>query len=61
MELNIKNETQVKTWFRWYSDGETSSFHQQVGKQYSYNKGIAELLQKSIKIRITKKRSWIKY
>ena len=22
-ELNIKNETQVKTWFRWYKNGET--------------------------------------
>ena len=42
-ELNIKNETQVKTWFRWYKNGETHRFHQQVGKQYSYNKGIAEL------------------
>ena len=37
-ELNIKNETQVKTWFRWYKNGETHRFHQQVGKQYSYNK-----------------------
>ena len=22
-ELNIKNETQVETWFRWYKNGET--------------------------------------
>ncbi len=43
LELNIKNKTQVKTWFRWYKNGETHRFHQQVGKQYSYNKGIAEL------------------
>mgnify|MGYP001748538452 FL=1 len=42
-ELNIKNKTQVETWFRWYKNGETHRFHQQVGKQYSYNKGIAEL------------------
>ena len=37
-ELNIKNETQVEIWFRWYKNGETHRFHQQVGKQYSYNK-----------------------
>ena len=42
-ELNIKNETQVETWFRWYKNGETHRFHQQVGKQYSYEKGMAEL------------------
>ena len=42
-ELNIKNRTQVETWFRWYKNGETHRFYQQVGKQYSYNKGIAEL------------------
>ena len=27
-ELNIKNETQVETWFRWYKNGETHRFHQ---------------------------------
>ena len=31
-ELNIKNETQVETWFRWYKNGETHRFHQQIGK-----------------------------
>ena len=41
--LNIKNETQVETWFRWYKNGETHRFHQQIGKQYSYEKGMAEL------------------
>ena len=25
-ELNIKNETQVKTWFRWYKKWRNSSF-----------------------------------
>ena len=39
----LKNETQVETWFRWYKNGETHRFHQQVGKQYSYEKGMAEL------------------
>ena len=42
-ELNIKNETQVETWFRWYKNRETHRFHQQTGKQYSYEKGMAEL------------------
>ena len=42
-ELNIKNKTQVETWFRWYKNAETHRFHQPVGKKYSYNKGIAEL------------------
>ena len=43
LELNIKNKTQVETWFRWYKNGETHRFYQPVGKHYSYNKGIAEL------------------
>ena len=31
-ELNIKSETQVKTWLRWYKNRETHRFHQQIGK-----------------------------
>ena len=31
-ELNKKSETQVKTWLRWYKNGETHRFHQQIGK-----------------------------
>lgn len=42
-KLNIKNKTQVETWWRWYRNGETYRFDQQVGKQYSYSKGIQEL------------------
>lgn len=68
-ELNIKNETQVETWFRWYKNGETHRFHQQIGKQYSYEKGIAELSEidqlklelkrKEVEIEILKKtRNW---
>lgn len=41
--LNIKNRAQIKTWMRWYRNGETHRFNQPVGKQYSYNKGIEEL------------------
>lgn len=39
IELNIKNKTQVETWWRWYRNGETHRFLQPVGKQYSFNKG----------------------
>ena len=46
-ELNIKNETQVETWFRWYKMVKLIVFHQQVGKQYSYEKGWLNF-QKSI-------------
>ena len=54
-ELNIKNETQV----------ETHRFHQQIGKQYSYEKGMAklseinqlklELKRKEVELEILKK------
>ena len=57
LELNIKNKTQVKTWFRWYKNGETHRFHQQVGKQYSYEKGMAKLSEiDQFKIRIKKEK-----
>lgn len=38
-ELNIKNKTQVKTWWKWYRNGEHHRFRQPVGKQYTYGKG----------------------
>lgn len=41
--LGIKNDTQIKTWMKWYLNGETHRFQQPVGKQYTYNKGIEEL------------------
>lgn len=41
--LNIKNPTQVKTLWRWYRNEETHRFHQGVGKQYKYQKGVPEL------------------
>lgn len=42
-ELNIRNKTQVETWWRWYRSAETHRFDQPVGKQYSYSKGSQEL------------------
>lgn len=53
--LNIRNCSQVKTWWKWYRNGETHRFHQQVGKQYSYGKGI-EQLNNEEKLRIENKR-----
>lgn len=41
--LNIRNRLQVKTWWKWYQNGEHYRFHQQVGKQYSYGKRLEEL------------------
>mgnify|MGYP000904173342 CR=1 FL=1 len=41
--VEIKNESQVKVWWKWYRNGETHRFNQQVGKQYSYGKGNEEL------------------
>lgn len=38
-ELNIKNYTQLKTWMKWYREGETHRLHQPVGKQYAFGKG----------------------
>ncbi|PPB08839.1 hypothetical protein C4A77_06010 [Brevibacillus laterosporus] len=38
-QLCIKNKTQLKTWMRWYRNGETHRFEQPVGKQYTYGKG----------------------
>lgn len=51
--LGIKNDSQIKTWMRWYRNGETHRFNQPVGKQYTYNKGIEELSQlERLRIRI---------
>src|SRR5699024_4224947 len=38
-ELNIKNNSQLKTWMKWYKAGEMHRFHQPVGKQYTFGKG----------------------
>ena len=38
-ELAIKNESQLKTWMKWYREGEMHRLHQPVGKQYTFGKG----------------------
>lgn len=37
-QLLIRNKTQLKTWMRWYRNGEVHRLEQPVGKQYSFNK-----------------------
>lgn len=37
--LGIKNKTQLKTWMKWYRNGEIHRFQQPVGKQYTFGKG----------------------
>jgi transposase-like protein len=52
-DLGIKNDTQVETWMRWHRNGETHRFHQPMGKQYSYHKGIEELAEvERLRIRV---------
>lgn len=41
--LGIKNDSQIYTWMRWHKNEELYRFHQPVGKQYSYGKGMAQL------------------
>ena len=41
--LGIKNVSQVKIWWRWYRNDELHRFHQPVGKQYTYGKGMEQL------------------
>lgn len=38
-ELNLRNYTQLRTWMRWYRDGEIHRLHQPGGKQYTFGKG----------------------
>ena len=37
-ELCIRNGTQLKTWMKWYRNGELHRFQKPVGKQYTYGK-----------------------
>ncbi len=40
-QLTIRNKTQIKTWMRWYRNGELKRLERPVGKQYTYGKGPA--------------------
>ncbi|KHE71655.1 transposase [Halobacillus sp. BBL2006] len=37
--FGIKNKSQIKTWMRWFRNGESHRFAQPLGKQYAYGKG----------------------
>jgi transposase-like protein len=39
----IKNKSQIKTWMRWFRNGEEYRLAQPLGKQYSFGKGPEEL------------------
>lgn len=40
MEMfGIKNVSQIKTWVKWFRNGESHRFAQPLGKQYAYGKG----------------------
>ena len=41
--LGIKNVSQIYTWMRWYENDELHRFHQPLGKQYTYSKGMEQL------------------
>jgi transposase len=59
-ELNVRNKTQIKTWWKWYRNGETHRFHQQVGKQYSYGKGHEKLnSEDKLKLKIRRQQAEI--
>lgn len=38
-KYGIKNESQIKTWMRWYRSNEHYRFDQPIGKQYTYGHG----------------------
>jgi transposase len=42
-KYGIKNVSQIKTWMRWYRNGEEYRLSQPIGKQYSFGKGPDEL------------------
>ncbi len=53
-KLGIRNQSQIKTWMRWYRQGEEHRLAQPIGKQYSFGKGPEEqseieLLKRQVK------------
>ncbi|MCC9993282.1 IS3 family transposase, partial [Streptococcus agalactiae] len=41
--LGIKNDSQIYTWVKWHENEELYRFHQGVGQQYTYGKGLEHL------------------
>ncbi|MGE6540919.1 hypothetical protein [Bacillus luti] len=55
--LGIKHVAQIKTWMKWYREGETYRFEQSIGRQSVHGKGLkklTELEQKELEIRYLK-------
>lgn len=54
-QLAIRDVKQIKTWMKWYRNGETHRFSQPVGKQYKYGISCSDHLdgiaQRDLKIR----------
>lgn len=38
-KYGIKNKSQIKSWMKWFREGEEHRLSQPIGKQYSYGKG----------------------
>lgn len=38
-KYGIKNNSQIKTWMKWYRNNEIYRFDQPIGKQYTYGHG----------------------
>lgn len=56
--LGIKNKSQIYTWMKWYEKEELHRFHQPVGKQYTYGKGmeqLSEVEQLKLQVELLKK------
>lgn len=56
--LGIKNGSQIYTQTRWYENDELHRFHQPVGKQYTYGKGmekLSEVKQLRLQVELLKK------
>lgn len=54
--LGIKNPSQIKTWLKWYRNGEEYRFSQPVGKQYSYGKGVMDTMNQYERTQLELKR-----
>ncbi|MGX7776855.1 hypothetical protein ACVV62_07235 [Streptococcus pluranimalium] len=55
--LGIKNKSQIYTWITWYEKEERHRFHQPVGKQYTYGKGMEQLSEvEQLKLQV----EWLK-
>lgn len=50
-KYGIKNNSQIKTWLKWYQNNEIYRFDQPLGKQYTYGYGPEGKSEQEIKDR----------